>query len=469
MGILYTARTKRPKIVYTRNENKDKNGSVFNLNENLLLLLRIIASMNKIFLIYKKFYTPSIWGVFFSQKDKSFSFYLKIKYDLKNSIFYFTKHIHIIKSIYQFLDFFQYSILNSEIKIGKIKKFICLFLKSKELQTNCKNVENQQTLYFSKNFLKKEPLFGNLTKVINKKFKKIAPVKIKITIYLKKKINKLLSIRKKLLILKEMFFILFEKFKKFFFYCPCNFFKLQSKKRHDPKIKKEGILNGNFSKKCLVPASIKIKKFILMTKVSKRLNLKILFQSQPFRARFNRISKFFLKFEKSKTLRNLNLRYTFPIYNSYIEIPEFLKLKKHLMRSEIINKDSKFQNLLKKKKKDFIKSFFIYRLWDVSTESSFLWEYNRSETKSNLTGVFETHTKSFNKCAFLKEKLFIDNRIKILILSLFQRIRILTFEINKEILKERDLFRKFHEVKGMELDFQVFTNIIKNLNKIKKI
>lgn len=474
MTIFYTRKTTNPKNVYTPADdydydNYEKCGSLFKLNENLLLLLRIFTSINKMFLIYKKFYTAPLLEVFFDQKNRSFSFYLKIKYDFKLIIFYFTKNIHILKSIYQFLDFFQYSILNSEIKIGKIKKFICLFLKSKDLLINSKNEDNQQNLLYPRNFLKKMPIFDNLSKIFDKKSKKIAYVKVEILTYLKKKLNKIISIRKKFVKLKKMFFILLEKSRKFFIYCPCKFYILsKNKKKYNQKIKKETLLKEDCLIKYSIPTSIKAPNFLLMTKISKRLNLKILFQSQLFLTHFNHPTNFFLQFEKIKTLKNLNLKYNFPIYNSDDELANFLKIKKLMIRSKLIYKKFSFQNFIKKKDKYFTANFFIYRLSDVSTESSFLWGYNKEETKSKSSDDSISHTKSFNYRKFIKKKIFVNNRTKTLILSLFHRIRILTFEINSETQKERNLSRKFHEIKGMELDFQVFTNIIKNLNKIKR-
>jgi len=88
--------------------------------------------MNKIFLVFEKFNKIPLLGLYFSREKLATYFFFKIKSEIKSIINFLFKKNQIISTIYKILTYYQFSTLNSEIKIGKTKKFIFEFLKLKK-------------------------------------------------------------------------------------------------------------------------------------------------------------------------------------------------------------------------------------------------------------------------------------------------------------------------------------------------
>jgi len=72
------------------------------------------------------------------------------------------------------------------------------------------------------------------------------------------------------------------------------------------------------------------------------------------------------------------------------------------------------------------------------------------------------------KNKFLIAFCFKISNLKILFASLFQKISLFHSKINKGVKKNKTMEQKFEELKGMELDFQVFVNFFQKLNNIEK-
>ena len=101
------------------------------LGNNFFFVIRILFLLKKILIFFNKFYKITYSKVFVSGRTFFFPFFFKIRSDIRRTVTSLEKNNFVLKSIYQYLDYFHYSILNAEIKIGKIKKFIIWFFKSK--------------------------------------------------------------------------------------------------------------------------------------------------------------------------------------------------------------------------------------------------------------------------------------------------------------------------------------------------
>ena len=207
---------------------------------------------------------------------------------------------------------------------------------------------------------------------------------------------------------------------------------------------------------------IKIKKNILFFQpcVTKNLNLKILFQSQIFKIYFKKIIGNNIKFTKKKILKKLNLTNIF--------LPDKTRLyEKFSGEEKIVNSNKCFSYFFKKKNIKICKFFLCYRLLDLFEESSLLWQNKRKVDMLNIKKILKK--KIFTcKEKISKSVLLYDNRLKNFILTLHRRVKILCLKINSESKRRKSLYQKFQEFNSMELDFQMFNNLIYNLNKFKK-
>ena len=270
---------------------------------------------------------------------------------------------------------------------------------------------------------------------------------MKIFFNLRKKCEKISLIRKKLTNLNEKFFKVYDISRK-------KSASFQNKEFNFNK-RKEFLKVEKYLIKYKIP--IKTKKNILFFQPygTKNLNLKILFQSRIFKIYFQKIFGNNINFTKKKILKKLNLTNIF----SPDKTPGYEKISGE---EKNVKRNNCFSYFFKKKNIEIGKFFLCYRLLDLFEETSLLWE-NRLNIKKILK------KKNFTrKEKILKTFLLYDNSLKNFILALHRRVKILSLRINSESKRRESLYQRIQEFNSMELDFQMFNNLIYNLNKFKK-
>ena len=150
---------KKQKKILNRNKNIHFNNFSHDSSEILSLLIKIILLTNKIFLTLNQFTKISSLKFFLSEKNIHTSFCYKIRHNFKNLVSFFAKNNRVLNSVNQFFDFYRYSILNTEIKVERFKKFIYFFLKTKKKKKRTK----------SKSFFPKKICYRRI-KIKNHKF-----------------------------------------------------------------------------------------------------------------------------------------------------------------------------------------------------------------------------------------------------------------------------------------------------------
>lgn len=436
---------KKQKKILNRNENIHFNDFSYDSSKILNLLIKIISLTNKIFLTLNQFIKISSLKFFLSEKNIYNSFCYKIRHHFKNIVSFFAKNNCVLNSVNQFFDFYRYSILNTEIKVERFKKFIYFFLKTKK-----KEKEPNQKAFFLKEFVIEELRPKIINSIFERSIKKNKLLKIFFN--LRKKCEKIPLIRKKLTNLIEKFFKIYDVFRK-------KSASSENKKFNYNK-RKEILKVEKYLTKYKIP--IKIKKNILFFQpyVTKNLNLKILFQSRIFKIYFQKIYGNNINFTKKKILKKLNLTSIF--------LPDKTRPHEKFSGGEkIVKRKNCFSYFFKKKDIKIGKFFLYYRLLDLFEESSLLWENKGKVNMLNIKKILKK--KNFTcKEKISKSFLLYDNRLKNFILALQRRVKILCLKINSESKRRKSLYQRFQEFNSMELDFQMFTNLIYNLNKFKK-
>jgi hypothetical protein len=435
---------KKQKKILNRHENIHFNNFSYDSSKILILLIKIISLTNKIFLILDQFIKIRSLKFFRSEKNINTLFCYKIRHDFKNIVSFFAKNNCVLYSVNQFFDFYRYSILNTEIKVEKFKKFIYFFLKTKK-----KEKEPNQKAFFFKKFGMEELRTKNINSTFERSIKK--KKLLKIFFNLKKKCEKISLIRKKLTNLNEKFFKIYDVFKK-------KSASSQNKKFNSNK-RKEILWVGKYLTKFKIPIKIKKNTLFFQPYVTKNLNLKILFQSRIFKKYFQKIFGNNINFTKEKFLKKLN--------PTNIFLPDKTRPYEKILRGEIKKKNNCFSYFFKKINIKIGKFFIYYRLLDLFKESSLLWENKRKVNMLNIKKIFKE--KNFTcKKKISKSFLLYDNILKNYILALQRRVKILCLKINSESKRKKSLYQRLQEFNSMELDFQMFTNLIYNLNKFKK-
>ncbi len=196
--------------------------------KNWFLVMRLFVLTCEIFSIIKKIFEKPILEIFLRKQDIFLPHLLKIRRDFKNIIYFSNKTNYILKITTKFLYCFQHSILDSEVKIGKLKRFIYSFLRSNYIKIKNKNYDKTKSteskkisqspfnLLSSNKFyldynkkkevqdkISKENSYGKLIKQIfrflskiNKK--KFLVLKLEIIYYFEKKLNEISIIRRKI-------------------------------------------------------------------------------------------------------------------------------------------------------------------------------------------------------------------------------------------------------------------------------
>ena len=109
-----------------------------------------------------------------------------------------------------------------------------------------------------------------------------------------------------------------------------------------------------------------------------------------------------------------------------------------------------------------------YRLFDINNESFFLWKKNNLKSKSNSKTKITTKGKNLDGSQFLKNFFYENTGMKIFISSIRHKIQFFKFKIDSGVEEKIILSKKLKEFKGMDVDFQVFINLVKKLNIIEK-
>ena len=448
--------------------------------KNWFLVMRLFVLTCEIFSIIKKIFEKPILEIFLRKQDIFLPHLLKIRRDFKNIIYFSNKTNYILKITTKFLYCFQHSILDSEVKIGKLKKFIYSFLRSNYIKIKNKNYDKTKSteskkisqspfnLLSSNKFyldynkkkevqdkISKENSFGKLIKQIfrflskiNKK--KFLVLKLEIIYYFEKKLNEISIIRRKIFQYRKLNQIFTIKLKKKSFFYKNEPITYSLEKRFHETIQDKSILIvENSAFKYFLPVGISNNILFFRMNFSKKNILLFLFKSRSF--------KFYLKQNYFKINGFFYHKLTTEVYNS-LEKRRFIKKKEFLFyefKSKIIPKT----RIRKTSKK-----LFLYRLLDLKIESHILWQKGFKDNLPWKKTKKMMMKKTIYKQRFLGKFDPFVNRIKILFYSLHKKFLLLSLKIENEIKIRKSLCLKFQEVKSMEIDFQSFSDFFKQFN-----
>jgi len=456
--------------------------------EKWTILINLISYHNKFFLILKKIYQIPIIKNFLIKQRIFIQISSKIRFDFQKIIISFNKNNLILNSFYYTLDYFNYSILNSEIRLGKLKRFISLFIKSKierrkkkktlfikeqdMFSSKAKNKTNRKEpkkLFPSKIIPTEHLGFDFLDKFITNPKRKNPYVSSKMLFYLEKEFNKILFIKEKIYLFVNMLFHFYKKLKEADLLVKKNYsLCLGHNIYYDLIIKKQCVIKNIVSLYYSIPDKLEQNELMFSFDLSKNLYFKILFQTKVFYFHYQKTYKFYRRFnKKSENFKKINLKYLFKYFTSNIFGRKHLNLKKILGKNNFIIKYLRFKKIILKKNESRLKIFYIYRLCDLTKECFILWN-NYIIKKDNLFEIdFGNNKYKISKLKVFKVFFFNQAISKFLFISLYRKIRLYRNKINIKAKKETMLFQKIQELNGMEVDFQVFTEFINKLNKLK--
>jgi len=453
---------------------------IYNLkHKNWFLIMKLFALTCEIFLVIKRILEKPFLEIFLRKQNIFLPYLLKIRQDFKKMIYFSNKTNYILKITNQFLNQFQYSILDSEVKIGKLKGFIYLFIRSKYIEVESKIYQEKKSLmskkisqnpfnllssnkfyldYFKKKEVQdkifKQNSFGKLIKKIFNFFPKINEenflvIKIEIDYYFEKKLDEISIIRKKIFqyrTLNQIFTFKLKKKNAFYKNEPINY--SIERKVHETNQNKSILIAETSILNYFLPVGISSNNLFFRMNFSKKSILIFLFKSQSFR--------FYLKQNYFK-IRG----FFYPKPNTEFYNP--LK-KRPLVKKEFLFYEFKSKIIPKTRIRKTSKKLFLYRLLDLKIESHILWQKG---FKDNLPWK-KTKKMMMKKTIYTQRFLgkfdpFV-NRIKILFYSLHKKFLLLSLKIENEIKIRKSLCLKFQEVKSMEIDFQSFSDFFKQFN-----
>ena len=465
------------------------------LGNNFFFVIRILFLLKKILIFFNKFYKITYSKVFVSGRTFFFPFFFKIRSDIRRTVTSLEKNNFVLKSIYQYLDYFHYSILNAEIKIGKIKKFVIWFFKSKfkryKSQKTYKNLAEFSYNYkkdtrelgfnteinsdfFQIHYDRKFERFFFLKKIVTKNFevdmhdfffssnlKNFFDIKIKINLHFKNKIIRLISIKKKLANLKNGLFFFYGNYINRLYIFQNDKKKLAcNQKLSKINSGKYNLFRRKYPKTFCVPIRNNGIYLSFTKKTSDILKLKILSESEFFKHYKHEFKVHYVEKLTSAKSKNFKQKYL----NDFFENNElnFLGINVNTSEKKKRGKIFNHRSRIKKNDKKMIKSIFCFRLFDLYNELSTLWEINLKKM------TLKRKNKISNKNKFILTFCFKILNLKILYTSFFQKMSIFHLKINKGAEKNKAMKHKFEELKGMEVDFQVFVNYFQKLNNIEK-
>jgi hypothetical protein len=447
--------------------------------QNWFLIMKLFALTCDIFSVIKKILEKPFFEIFLREQNIFLPYLLKIRQDFKKMIYFSNKTNYILKITNQFLNYFQYSILNSEVKIGKLKGFIYSFIRSNYNKVKSKNYEETNSLgskktyqtpfnfllsnkfnldYFKKKEVQvkisKENFFGKLIKKVFSFFPKINKgnfftVKIEINYYFEKKLNEISIIRRKIfqyIKLNQIFTFKLKKKSAFYKIKPISY--SIERKLHETIQNNSILIVENPIFNYFLPVGINNNNLFFRMNFSKKSILLFLFKSQSF--------KFYLKQNSFK----IN-GFFYP--NSNTEIYDPKKKRRFLIKKEFLFYEFKSKINPKTRIRKTSKNFFLYRLLDLKIESHILWQKGFKDNLRCKKTKKMVKKKTFYKQIFLGKFDPFVNRIKILFYSLQKKFLLLSLKIKYEIKIRKSFCLKFQELKSMEIDFQSFSDFFKQL------
>ena len=489
MSILYFSKTKK---CYDLHGLRLSNEKLKKLYEGIVIrTLKLIRSLDKAILIFKNLYKIPCLEIFSSNYQASIVF-TRIRSDFKKMIFSFSKNNQLLSTFYQYLNYILYSILKSEMKLGRLKKFVFRFLNEKEniVESQNKNtkfkpdkkcisednkeksIKDMERINFFKKFFCKSLEYNGNKLLFIQKTKSIMILKLEVIFYFKKKFCKIQSIRILSNQLKKIFFGLSIKLHQENFYLKGQFSKnLFIGNINKSFRKKESLFRKRYIHKFLIPIKLKQNSLLFLANVSERLYLKILFQSGIFKLRNGLQTHVYTRLKKKKNFFHKNLNF---IGDGRINSKSFFNINKIVLENKILLKEKISHSMIlksneRKKKYFIIEKFNFYRLHDLYREAIFLWQ---SHTKKNIKGdrgKLKIKKKALRKQEFMKEFFFKNIKNKILISSMNNKAHLFVSRVQKEVEKKQNLSQKFQELVGMEIDFKIFTDLIKKFNKLGEI
>ena len=448
--------------------------------QNWFLIMKLFALTCEIFSVIKKIFEKPFLEIFLGDQNIFLPYLLKIRQNFKKMINFSNKTNYILKITNQFLNFFQYSILDSEVKIGKLKRFIYSFIRSKFIKVKSKNYKEAKSLgskkishspfyflssnkfyidYFKKKEIQdkisKENSFGKSIKKIFSFFPKIneekfSIVKIEINCYFGKKLNEISIIRRKIFQYKKLSQILMFKLKKksaFHKNKPINY--SIERKFHETIQNKSILIVENSIFNYFLPVGIRNNNLFFRMNLSKKSVLLFLFKSQSF--------KFYLKQNYHKINGIFYHKLNTQVYNS-------LEKRGLLLKKEFLFCKFKSKIIPKTRIRKTFKNLFLYRLLDLKIESHILWEKGFKDNLLYKKTKKMVVKKTICKQIFLGKFDSFVNRIKILFCSLLKKILLLSLKTKTEIKIRKSLCLKFQELNSMEIDFQSFSDFFRQFN-----
>ena len=447
--------------------------------QNLIFLIQLLRVTCEIFSVLKKFYQKPFLEIFLCDQNIFLRHLLKIRCYIKIMIPYLSKTNYILKITNQFLNHFNYYVLDSEVKIGKVKKFVHLILKTRYLNLRnkileevytpksnkiCKSSFNFQSqekpcLYYLK---KKDQPKSTREKFCFQESKSNSPVsfslmksknfsvfKIEVTLFFEKKLIEILLIRTKINKFGKIIRIFSTKSKKglFSFRIDPVFPFIKKKSLKVTKEKKVSV-NKDFRNKFFTPVGIKNTALFFKINFSKQSLLLFLVKSRFF--------KFYLK--KRSPMNND------PFYSvSVIKPNKFIEQKKSRKKECFSFKNFNYKSIRIIKARELSRSSFLPRLFDLDNESHILWKKVNKDNLSDKKIERGDKKKIKTNKKFLEKFKDFDYHFRILFRSLYKKILVSNLLTVKEIKIRKTLCMKIQEFKSMEIDFQSFSEFFKKI------
>lgn len=293
-------------------------------------------------------------------------------------------------------------------------------------------------------------------------------MKSKVIFHLEKKFDKILLIKEKI---NKFKIILINFYRK-----SMELHGVSKKKHHffrkrnvcyDPTVNKQFLNNSILSVYHYIPIRLRGKDLIFITNLTKNLNFKILSQSKIFIFQHIKIFNLYQRLKK-KNEHGVKTNLT---YHSYL--CKFNKGKKSIMmKKTLFNYNFKtnyfnFKNFISKKNEPVFINNFLYRFYDLNNECSRLWKRYNKKKNYCKKNYFQYYKYTNFKQKALGKFFLLDNSSKVLFIALYKKIKFFELKIDIVIEKKKALYQKFQELKGMELDFQIFTEFINKYNLIE--
>ena len=471
------------------NENKMGKNSKTRFNDqvfyskferNLLYFMQILMVTNKLFYLFNRILKILSVNPVFEAEKFSPKILINMRGEFKTIVLNLLKTNCILSSCSEFLNYFRFSVIDLEIKVGKLKKYFYLIIRSKNQAEKYKkhgssifSEENKRNII---DFEWKLGFFSNLEKKKQgKSFKKefflndffIENQGLDFPMFYSN-----ITINRNVIRKVEIIFFFIKKWNTVSLICK----KIKKSKKillsfflkHEKISEIEGkILLNYFNKKFLVQTRyfrnhsipIRTEKDTLLFKINiTKINIfNILLKSQFFK-NFKKGAVYIWNQKKKKNPRKKNIICKINESKSMTKLKSFLKNKKN--KTKIYSNDKKFS--FEGENGKFLSSLS-FRLTDLSRESFHLWseKFNKIEH-----GRFEEIEKKRGDQLKFNRQIFLKNlQLKFLISSSRQKIRLSSSNIKRINGQKNFLMLKFQELKGMETDYKIFSEIIRDSNK----